>query len=140
VSPLEIAVLGAATALAAGQLWLYWSGRRTPFGATGSHVQEFHVRVRGGFQPNTFVVEVGRPVRLVFHRDEIVSRNDHVVFDRPVIDQILPAFQSTTVEFTPKAPGDYRFRCGREAFGVVVATEPAETARTNLGRGHTRHA
>lgn len=136
---LEVVVLILAVALAAGQLWLFLGSRRRSIAPPGTHVQEVHVRVSGGFDPDTIVVEAGKAVRLVFHRYERVTpRTDRIRFQRPVIDEPLSPSKATTVEFTPVSAGDYRFRCGRN-FGVVIAVESGEGVRTNLGRGHKRH-
>lgn len=136
---LEVVVLILAVALAAGQCWLFLGSRRAPIAPPGTHVQEVHVRVDGGFEPDSIVVESGKAVRLVFHRHGLVTpRTDRIRFQRPAIDEPLPPARATTVEFTPVAPGDYRFRCGKH-FGVVIALESSDGVRANLGRGHKRH-
>jgi plastocyanin domain-containing protein len=140
VTILEVVVLIVAVALAAAQLGWFLGPRRPPLPPPGAHVQETHVHLQGGFGPDTIVTEAGKPLRLVFHREDPVSpRSDRLKFNRPIIDEPLPAGDPTPVEFTPPKAGDYRFRCGRSAFGVVLAVEAAEGVRGNLGRGHKRH-
>ncbi len=140
MTPTEVIVVFLAGALAVGQWWLFVGRRpRLVGGARGARVQEVHVRLQGGFEPDVIPVEAGKPVRLVFFRDESVTRADRLIFDRPSINEILPAYTPTPVEFTPEATGDYPFRCGHAARGLVIASAPADGARANLGRGHTRH-
>src|SRR6266542_2491071 len=71
-------------------------------------VQEVRVIVKGGYTPDTIVVQAGKPVRLQFYRDETADCSERVVFERFGIDQQLPAFQTTTIEFTPEQPGERR--------------------------------
>ena len=97
--------------------------------------------VKGGYDPDTILVEAGRPVRLHFYRDETAECTERVVFDTLNIDQALPSFQTTTIEFTPKEAGDYPFRCGMSMIrGRVVAQDGRDAARANLGAGHQKHA
>ena len=68
----------------------------------GGRAQEIRVLVRGEFDPDVIMVEAGRPVRLLFYRDETAARSERVVFERPQLSQTLTSFQTTTVEFTPE--------------------------------------
>jgi plastocyanin domain-containing protein len=98
------------------------------------------VRVREGFEPDVIPVEVGRPVRLVFYRDESAQCSGELIFETLDLRRALPAFERTVIEFTPDTPGDYPFRCGHTDFrGRVVAQIGAPPARTDPGRGHRRH-
>jgi plastocyanin domain-containing protein len=98
------------------------------------------VVVRDGYEPATVFVEAGRPVRLLFYRDETAECSERIVFDDLGIDQELPAFQTTPIEFIPKEPGDYPFRCGKSVMkGRVVAQVGRDGARANLGKGHAKH-
>jgi plastocyanin domain-containing protein len=83
--------------------------------------------VKGGYTPDTIVVQAGKPVRLQFYRDETADCSERVVFEQFGIDQPLPAFQTTTVEFTPEEPGEYPFRCGMNMLkGLLVVEPPGE--------------
>lgn len=129
-------------ALIAGELW-YFLGPR-PAGArpieTKDRVQEVRVVVRDGYDPATIFVESGRPVRLHFYRDETTECSERVLFDDFGIDQELPAFETTSIEFIPKEPGDYSFHCGKSVLkGRVVAQVGRDGARANLGKGHAKH-
>jgi plastocyanin domain-containing protein len=111
-----------------------------PIKTSQGQPQEIKVLVKGGYDPDTIPVEVGKPVRLLFYRDETESCSERVIFDGLGIDRELPAFETTQIEFTPKEPGDYRFSCGLALLrGRVVAQIGGESARANLGKGHIKH-
>ncbi len=57
-------------------------------------------------------VEAGRPVRLLFRREEVAACSDIVLLPEWGIVQRLPAHEETAVEFTPREPGTYSFTCG----------------------------
>lgn len=74
--------------------------------------QEVRITVRGGYEPATIRVAAGRPVRLVFDRQETSSCSEEVVFPAFGVRRFLPANESTTLEVTPPSPGTYEFTCG----------------------------
>jgi plastocyanin domain-containing protein len=74
--------------------------------------QEVHVTVRGGYEPPVIEVRAGRPVRLLFRREEVEGCSDTVLMPAWGIAQRLEAFEDTPVEFTPQSPGEYEFTCG----------------------------
>jgi P-type Cu+ transporter len=138
VSITDVIVVLLGTIAAGGAMWLFRG--RVPIGPTrGPGVHDVRVVVRSGFHPDVILAEPGRRVRLRFFRDEMTRASERVVFRDLSIDQPLPAFETTTVEFTPEASGDYRFECDGCARGVVAAQIGGEVARTNLGRGHAKH-
>jgi len=123
----------AVTALGAvAIIWVLWyflfsRGKAVAATAGASGVQEVRVIVKGGYTPDTIVVQAGKPVRLQFYRDETADCSERVVFERFGIDQQLPPFQTTTVEFTPDQPGEYPFRCGMNMLkGLLVVEPPGE--------------
>src|SRR5258705_5697722 len=106
--------------------------------ATGAH--EVKVLVKNGYDPDTILVEAGRPVRLHFYRDETAECSERVVFDGLNIDEALPPFQTTTIEFLPHEPGDYAIRCGMSIIrGRVVAHDGKSASSANAGGGHQKH-
>ena len=138
----DIAVVTAGAGLIVWELWFFLGPRRG--GRTAqpnrSGVQEVRVVVKGGYDPDTILVEAGRPVRLHFYRDETADCSERVVFETLNIDQALPAFRTTTIEFIPPEPGYYPFRCGMSMLrGRVVAQRGRDAARANLGKGHVKH-
>jgi plastocyanin domain-containing protein len=123
---LDVLVLAASGAAIAGVLWyFFWSkgaGVRAQPEAGG--VQRVEVRVKGAYDPDTVVVEAGRPVRLDFYRDETDACSEMLVFDRLGIRRLLPAFETTPIEFTPEEPGEYEFTCGMNMMRGRVIVEP----------------
>ncbi len=143
MSVLDVLVIVAGAALIAGELW-YFLGPR-PVKAVAAvgpgGTQEVRIVVKNGYDPDTIVVVAGRPVRLLFYRDETADCSERVLFDRLSINRELPAFQTTAVEFTPAEPGDYPFHCQMSMLhGRVVAQVGRDGARANLGKGHAKHA
>jgi plastocyanin domain-containing protein len=83
---------------------------------------EVHITVRGGYDPATVRVQAGKPLRLVFERQETSSCSEEVVFPAFGIRKFLPTGQPTVVEITPPTPGRYEFMCGMSMLhGAVVA-------------------
>lgn len=140
VSDIVVLVIGAG--LIGWELWYFLAPRKkgTPARRGQGGAQEVNVIVKGGYDPDTILVEAGRPVRLNFYRDETAGCSERLVFESFGIDQALPAFQTTAIQFTPTQPGDYPFRCGMSMLkGRVVAQVGGDEARANLGRGHSKH-
>lgn len=138
----DIAVIVLGAALIGGELWFFLGPRPEDLRSFAKRdgVQEVPVLVKGGYDPDSIFVEAGRPVRLLFYRDETAECSERVVFRDFAIDQELPAFATTAVEFTPDSPGDYVFTCGRAVMkGRVVAQVGRDGARANLGKGHAKH-
>jgi Cu+-exporting ATPase len=128
------------TGLIAWELWFFLGPRRggemaSP--ALQSGAQEVRVLVKNGYDPDTILVEAGRPVRLHFYRDETADCSERVVFDSLHIDEALPPFQTTTIEFLPPEPGDYPFRCGMSMIRGRVVAHPSREAA--LVAGHDQH-
>jgi plastocyanin domain-containing protein len=94
--------------------WYFFFSRRKAISASikESGVQEIKVIVKGGYTPDVIVVKKGIPVRINFYRDETADCSDTVVFGDFKIRKPLPAFKTTSIEFTPEKPGEYVFTCG----------------------------
>jgi plastocyanin domain-containing protein len=94
--------------------WYFFFSKRRSASAqikqTG--IQEVKVTVKGGYDPDVIVVKKGIPVRLNFYRDETADCSDTIVFGDFNIRKPLPAFQTTSIEFTPEKQGEYVFTCG----------------------------
>ena len=124
-------------------VWVLWyfllskgSATQAP---TVAGVQEVRVVVKGGYTPDTIVVRAGRPVRLQFYRDETADCSDRVVFEDFGIDAVLPAFQTTAVEFTPEQAGEFPFRCGMNMLKGLLVVEPATAERRASSSPHKLH-
>ena len=55
------------------------------------------------------------------------------------IDVALPAFQTTSVEFTPGEAGEFPFRCGMNMLKGLLVVEPATTDRRPSASPHKLH-
>ena len=109
------------TAGLAGVLWVNWyfflagsraadaTATRAP-GETGQQVRR--IAIHGGYDPATVRVTAGRAVRLVLDREDDSSCTEEIVIPAFGIRKFLPAFETTTIEVTPAAPGTYEFTCG----------------------------
>jgi plastocyanin domain-containing protein len=141
VSAAQYAVTAAGLAAIAWVLWYFLLARgpAVAAAAAGDGVQEVRVTVKGGYTPDTIVVQAGRPVRLRFYRDETADCSERVVFEDFGLDVLLPAFQTTTVEFTPERAGEYRFRCGMNMLKGLLVVEPAAADRTPSASPHKFH-
>lgn len=140
----QIVVTALGAAAIVWVLWYFLYSRRSAVaaaagGAGSEGIQEVHVTVKGGYSPDTIVVQAGKPVRLQFYRDETADCSERVVFERFGIDQLLPPFQTTTVEFTPAQPGEYPFRCGMSMLKGLLVVEP-EGERLRASSPHKFHA
>jgi plastocyanin domain-containing protein len=131
VSGAQIAVTAAGAAAIAWELWFFLlaRGRATAAAPAPGGVQEVRVVVKGGYTPDTIIVRAGSPVRLRFYRDETADCSARVVFDALGLTADLPAFTTTSVEFTPPQPGEYPFRCGMHMLHGLLVVEPADDRR-----------
>lgn len=119
----DTAVLAGAVVAIVLVLWYFLGPRRAARAASGSHgIQEVTIRVEGGYDPSVIEVAAGRPVRLTFDRRENNPCSDELVLRDFGIKRDLPAFERTTIEVTPPAPGRYEFTCGMGMLhGALVA-------------------
>lgn len=94
-------------------IWYFWLWK--PEGAsartTSEGIQEAFVVVKGGYSPDTIRVQAGKPVRLVFNRQEADPCSEKVVLDAFGVSADLPEGDNVSVEFTPSQPGEYEFAC-----------------------------
>ena len=94
-------------------VWYFWLSKPTGTlaGVTGDGVQEAFIVVKGGYSPDTIRVTAGRPVRLVFNRQESDPCSERVVFDAFGVSAELPQGSNVPVVFTPTETGSYEFAC-----------------------------
>jgi plastocyanin domain-containing protein len=119
-----IVVLGGVAAIAWVNWYFFMAEGRAVAAATvmNSGPQQVEIAVQGGYEPRVVHVKAGRPVRLVFDRQETSSCSEEIVFSDFNIRRFLPAFQKTVVEITPDKPGTYEFTCGMSMLrGKVIA-------------------
>lgn len=94
-------------------VWFFWLQRSVGVAASvvSDGYQEVMVLVKGGYTPDTIRVTAGRPVRLLFRREETAACSEQVVladFGRSVA---LPTGAVVPVEFLPAEPGEHAFTC-----------------------------
>jgi P-type Cu+ transporter len=68
-------------------------------------------------------MKAGMPVRLRFDRREGTDCSKRVVLPDVAIARALPAFQTTTIEFTPERPGEYPFACWMNMYRGTIRVE-----------------
>jgi len=138
VAQLTVTVVGAVAIV-----WVLWfflfSSNPAVAAAVSDGVQEVRVVVKGGYNPDTILVQAGKPVRLQFYRDETADCSERVVLDAFGLDVALPAFQTTAVEFTPDVAGEFPFRCGMNMLKGVVVVEAAGRDRQPAESPHKLH-
>lgn len=98
----------------AGVVWFFWLKKATGVRAalTSDGYQEATILVKGGYTPDTIVVERGKPVRLVFRREETSPCSETVVVDAFGKSAMLPEGEAVPVELMPTEAGEYEFTCG----------------------------
>lgn len=109
----QLAVTAAGSVAVAGIVWFFWLKKAAGFRAalTSSGYQEAMILVRGGYTPDTIVVERGKPVRLLFRREESSPCSEQVVFDAFGKHAELPEGEQVAVELMPAERGEYAFTC-----------------------------
>ena len=136
----QIAVTAFGAAAIVWVLWYFLFSRGPAVVAReAGDVQEVRVTVKGGYTPDTIVVQAGKPVRIQFYRDETADCSERVVFPKFGIDVVLPAFQTTAVEFTPLEAGEFPFRCGMNMLKGLLVVEPAGSDRRRATSPHKLH-
>ncbi len=121
----EIGVIVGGLAAITLVLWYFFGPRhRLTVEVTSAGVQAVRITVKGGYAPDVIVVKQGQPVRLDFYRDETASCSEQVVFGDFGIARDLPAFQTTTIEFTPDKAGEFTFTCGMNMMRGKLVVEP----------------
>lgn len=109
----EMIVVAGSVVLIGLVLWYFFGEReKVAVELTEGGVQEIKVTVKGGYSPDVIVVKQGMPVKLDFYRDETASCSEQVVFGDFGIARDLPAFKTTSIEFTPDKAGEFTFVCG----------------------------
>jgi plastocyanin domain-containing protein len=107
--------------------WYFFFAERRAASAVQSAVgvQEIAITVKGGYEPATVRVTEGRPVRLIFDRQETSSCSEEVVMPDFGVRKFLAPFRRTTVELVPRAPGTFDFTCGMGMLHGKMIVEPA---------------
>ncbi len=107
---LAVNVAGA-TAIAA-IVWYFWLYRRSGVQVQEvAGVQQVPITVKGGYDPDVIAVKRGRPVRLLFTRQESSLCSEMVVIDAIGQSAHLPEGETVSIEFMPETAGEIPFQC-----------------------------
>lgn len=127
MTPDQILVTVVGLAAAIGVAWFFWfkrtRGVMAPIVSDG--YQEQMVLVKGGYTPDTIRVEAGRPVRLLFRREETAVCSERVVIPDFGRSAELPTGQVVALEFMPGEPGEHEFTCGMGMLRGRILVEAA---------------
>ena len=121
----EVIVTLAGLATIAWIVWYFWIFRKEGVTVTEiAGVQRAAITVKGGYDPDTIVVRLGKPVRLDFTRRESSLCSEMVLFDGIGKSAQLPENETVTIEFTPDKAGEIPFQCqmGMLRGRVIVTT------------------
>lgn len=94
-------------------VWFFWLKRTLGVRASESRsgYQEAMILVKGGYTPDTIIVQHGKPVRLNFRREDTTGCSDKVIFADFNKSADLPTGETVPVELMPQEPGEYPFAC-----------------------------
>ena len=113
MTPDRIVITLGGIATIAAVAWFFWFKRAEGVAAAtvSDGYQEVMVLVKGGYTPDTIRVSAGRPVRLLFRREETAACSEQVVLADFGKSAVLPEGQVVPVEFLPTKPGEHEFTC-----------------------------
>ena len=106
-------------------VWYFWLSKPTGTvaGVISDGAQEAFIVVKGGYSPDTIRVRAGRPVRLIFNRQESDPCSERVVLDTFGVSAELTQGSNVPIEFTPDEVGVFEFACQMGMLrGTVVVT------------------
>ncbi|MFA6588543.1 MAG: cupredoxin domain-containing protein [Patescibacteria group bacterium] len=92
-------------------LWLKFQRKQETAILSSSGLQEIEILIRGAYNPNTIQVQVNKPVKLIFNRQESEECSRFVSIEKLKIRKDLPAFKKTEIIFTPKTKEELNFTC-----------------------------
>lgn len=129
----EIVIIVAALVLTGFMAWYFFGPKKVRQAVMDEGVQVVKVKVQGGYSPDVIQVTRGVPVRMEFDRQETGDCTSRVVMPAFKVNQVLPAYQTTTVELMPEAIGDFEFACGMNMVRGRLHVTDAETPASGPG-------
>jgi plastocyanin domain-containing protein len=75
-------------------------------------VQEIRINIKGEYVPSQVLVKKGKPLRMVFMRNDDSSCTEYVVLEDFKIKQKLEPFKETAFDLMPDKKGEFSFVCG----------------------------
>ena len=107
---------------------------------TLEETQDVTITVDKGYTPKRVIVEAGYPTRLHIQRNNTSPCYDQLLIPDFAIAVTVPPNQTTTIEFTPKQPGEYEFMCGMKMNRGVIEVRPANPSSVNPSNTKTQIA
>ena len=113
-------------ALSVGLLAISFAGcaKKAPEQISNPAVQEIKVTVKSEYSPDRIVVKKGRPVRLLFYREDDSECTGQVVIPDLKVKQDLTPKKDTAVDFVPENEGEFIFACGMDMMKGKLVVEP----------------
>lgn len=142
MSGLEIGVTLGGIGLIAALTWFFFGPKKAREAEVRGGVQEVRITVKGGYSPDIIRVKEGVPLRLVFDRQEASDCSSRIVFPDFQVSKSLPAFGTTTLEFTPDKSGEFGFACGMNMLHgrlIVEANGTSPVTRAETTEEHADH-
>ena len=131
-----VALVGGIALIAALASW-FFGPKKSRAATMKGDVQEVEISVKGGYSPDRIIVEAGKPVRLIFDRQENSDCTSRVVFPDLQLSRSLKPFGATIVEFTPEAAGTIPFACGMNMIHGAIQVTPASNGAKPIERPDT---
>ena len=108
-------------------VWVNWYflARRaaTTAAVAPDGTQTVRIKVQGGYSPQTVRVKRGRPVRLVFDRQETAPCSEEIVLADFGVRKFLAPFKDTPVTLTPERTGRFDITCGMSMLHGTLVVE-----------------
>ncbi|MDA8040251.1 MAG: cupredoxin domain-containing protein [Actinomycetota bacterium] len=100
--------------------------------------RQVRVSVAGGYHPDTVRADAGRPLRILFHREESSTCSEQVVFPAFGKSATLPQGEDVAVDLVPVEPGSYEFTCALGMLRGRLVVSPAGDTTTGLRQAVSR--
>ena len=136
----ELSIIVAGLVLTGLLAWYFFGPKKSHRAELDNGVQVIHVTVKGGYSPDLIRVVADVPVRIMFDRQETGDCSSRVLIPEFRVNQSLPAFATTAVEFVPATPGEYEFVCGMNMIRGQILVEEQSATATADPRGTTAEA
>lgn len=75
-------------------------------------IQEIKIDIKGEYVPSQVSVVKGKPLRMVFRRNDNLSCTEYVILGDFRIKQKLEPYRETAFELMPDREGEFSFVCG----------------------------
>ena len=93
-------------------LWLWFTKKQEGVMAqVQGNMQVFRIIVKGVYAPNVIRARVGKPVRIIFKREESNECSRFVLFPDFKIRKELQEGEEVPIEFIPSKKGEFLFSC-----------------------------